>query len=176
MTAVQTWAFQLYSKRGEHVDWTKYISLGRFLPRPLVYFTVSVRGTSHVSTHGQIPGLFYWDGRTDGWRRNSVTFTRNLRAIIFESRPLPLPFPSPTPYSLFRRQLMKFHLPLIVVHKAVLSISGTHPHTTACIQTSPTLPNIKKKGSRPTQYRGQILLHTTKLTETKIKIRRIVWQ
>jgi hypothetical protein len=142
MTAAQTWAIQLCSKRGKgkHGDWTKYTSLGRFPSRRLVCFALSARGTSHVPTHGQIPGLFYWDSRSDGWRRNSMTFTRNLRAIIFESRPV---FPLFTTL-IIRRQLMKFHLPLIVIYKAGLSISGTNPHTLSLIQTPLKLSNIAK--------------------------------
>jgi hypothetical protein len=66
-------------------------------------------------------------GRSDRRRRSGVAFKCNLRVIIFKSRPLrPLRRLSPL-HSLFRRQLMKFHLPHIVVYNAVLSISRTSP-------------------------------------------------
>jgi hypothetical protein len=96
-------------------------SSGRLRPGCLVYIAICGVRTSHVPpTHGQVsaPSSLRW---CDGRRKSGMAFKRNLRAIIFKSRPLP------PPPSLFTRQLMQFHLSLIVVYEAVLSISGTNP-------------------------------------------------
>jgi hypothetical protein len=65
-------------------------------PAP-VYIAICRVGTSHVPTHGQVsaPSSLRW---CDGLRRSGMAFKRNLRAIIFKSRPLPPP-PPHTHYS-----------------------------------------------------------------------------
>jgi len=69
---------------------------------------------------------------------------------------------------------MKFHLPLIDVYQAMLSISGTNPHAPACTQTPLTLSNNAKKKWGPggggvlSQHNTRVL-HSTEITEMKGK-------
>ena len=114
--------------------------------RPDVLFSLHlVFGGLHMCQHvDKLQGYFTETvGRTDGWRRNSMTFTRNSPAITFESRPLANPAAT---RSLLGRQLMKFLLPLTVVDKAILSVSWDEStHTPAGITTSLILSNMAEK-------------------------------
>lgn len=175
MTVVQTWAIQSCSKRGEDGDWTKYTSLGRFPPRHPVCFALSAQGTSHAPTRGQIPGLFYSDGQTDGRRRNSMTFARNSRAIIFESRPL-----APRCHTLIIGATAD-GVPLATywcLQSAAKHFRDEPTHAGLHTGVSRIIKYRRKRGrgSGPTQYRGKLSLQTTKIIEIKKKkIRPLVW-
>jgi hypothetical protein len=146
--------FQARSRRASHDEGTA-TSLIRFWLGRLVYVAVRGGETSHMPTHGQISAPSS-QRQSDGRRRNAVAFKRNLRGIIFASRPLP-----PSLHLLFRRQLMKLHLSLTVVYKAALNISGTNPahadlhtdvpHTITYHKEQTFTPNIKQRSNFITQ-------------------------
>jgi hypothetical protein len=115
--------FQTRSSRRErhtHTTGTQTAEVSS-APSPLGYVTctaVSGGRASHVPTHGHVSAspsssLTCSDGRL--W--SGVTFKSNLRALYLSA--------PPPPHLLFRRQLTKFHLSLIVVYKTLQNVRGT---------------------------------------------------
>ena len=99
-----------------------------------------------------------------------MTFTSNLRAIIFESRPVSPRFPT------LIIQATADEVPLATyccLQSGAKHLRDESTHAGLHTDVSQIIKYRKKKrgegGSQPTQYRGKLLLHTTKTTEIKKK-------